>query len=458
MMSTSPIARLVSVANATKMFRALPKRTFTSSSPASNAKFSGFFNHNSNMNASTPFALRDGTIAARYNISRFAQQQQSQASRFFSSAASRPNVSASATSPFAKAAPATSSPFIQGQAIRGFSKRAWHTEHEAAHQAARDWHGAHAHAEHSGRKHMHEHWMRCGGFRGFHHHHHHRMMRRRRPVRFLFRMMFLSTVFIAVPAVVVFDAPYKTLAYVPLTVFGAGAALMLTGRLLFIALPVVAVGGAAAFWVTVMPSADTAKDLKKILKREENSGRYSTATSILGSDWEIQKAQPNEWFRWTFPERGDKKQLDKIDIRMTVFDPNNQSDRKEKSLEFMDKLKGFDGMENNCKKRKHRADCQLPENLMVKREGDQFLIQLEDDGEKLMDQKVAKKYLALGRIVDRAAKEMEAAQPGLSLGEQVVLVHKNKREDSFWSRWSPYGDLALRIPFNRTWVNDLNDL
>ncbi|KAG0001216.1 hypothetical protein BGZ79_004936 [Entomortierella chlamydospora] len=439
------------------MFRALPKRTFASSSPARDAKISGFFNHNSNMNASTPFSLRDGTIAARYNINQFGQQHQPQASRFFSSNTSRPSINTSTASPFAKAGSATSSPFIQGQAIRGFSKRAWR-DHEAAHQAAREyWHGAHAHAENSGR-HIREHWVRCGGFRGFHHHHHHRMMRGRRPVRFLFRMMLLSTVLIAVPAVVVFDAPCKTLAYVPLTVFGAGAALMLTGRILFIALPVVAVGGAVAFWMTVMPSANTAKDLKKLLKRDAKSSQYSTATSILGSDWEIQKAQPNEWFRWTFPERGDKKQLDKIDVRMTVFDPKDQSDLKEKSLEFMDKFKGFDGKEKRCRKGRFGDDCHIPENLVVKRDGDQFLIQMEDDGEKLMGQKAAKKYLALGRLVDRAAKEMENAHPGLNLGEQVVLVHKNKREDSFWSRWSPYGDLALRIPFNRTWVNDLRDL
>ncbi|KAF8979527.1 hypothetical protein BGZ46_005320 [Entomortierella lignicola] len=447
------MARLISVANATKMFRTLPKRTFASS-PSKNTKFSGFFNHSNNMNASA----RDGTIASRYNISRFSQQQQPQTSRFFSSfnAAAKPNLNTSTASPFQKAA---SSPFAQGQAVRGFSRRAWNSEHESAHQAAHEyWHGAHARGEHGAHRHMHEHWVRCGGFRGFHHHHH-RMMRRRSPKRFLFRMMFLSTVFIAVPAVIVFDAPYKTLAYVPLSVLGAGIALKLTGRLLYVALPVVAIGGAAAFWVTVMPSANTAKDLKEILKREENSGRYSTATSILGSDWEVQKAQPNEWFRWTFPEKGDKAQLDKVDIRMTVFDVNDQSDRKERSLELMDKFKGFNRFDEvkRCKKDKSGNDCHFPESLKVKREGDQFLIQMEDDGEKLMDQKMAKKYLALGRIVDRAAKEMEAAQPGLKLGEQVVLVHKSK-EDSFWSKWSPYGDLTLRIPFNRTWINDLSEL
>ncbi|KAF9102820.1 hypothetical protein BGX27_010846 [Mortierella sp. AM989] len=440
MISTSPIARLVSVANATKMFRALPKKTFTSSSPASNTRFSSFFTRNSSVNTPTLPSLRNEAIAARYNIGRFTQQQP-QPSRLFStsSAISRPKIITPTASPFVKRAP-TTSPFAQNQAVRNFSKKAWRAEHDHAHARI-------------------EHWGQCRGFGGYHHHHR-RMMRRRRP---LFRMMVLSTLFIAAPAVIFFDAPCKTLVYVPLTVFGAGVILKVAGSLMYIALPVVVVGAAAAFWVTVMPSANTAKDLKKILKREENSDRYSTATSLLGSDWEIQKAQPNEWFRWTFPERSSKKQLDKIDIRMTVFDPNDHSDRKEKSLGLMDKLKGFDGMDEvkrKCKSDKHggTAGCHIPDSLMVKREGDQFLIQLEDDGEKLMEQKMAKKYLALGRIVDRAAKEMESAQPGLKLGEQVVLVHKNKREDCFWSRWSPYGDLALRIPFNRTWVNDLNDL
>lgn len=86
---------------------------------------------------------------------------------------------------------------------------------------------------------------------------------------------------------------------------------------------------------------------------------------------------------------------------------------------------------------------------------------MEDDGAKMMDQPWAKKYLALGQIVDRAASEMEAARPGMKLGEQVVLVHKNDKrrggDDSFWRRWSPYGDLSVRIPFDRTWVKDLSD-
>lgn len=271
-------------------------------------------------------------------------------------------------------------------------------------------------------------------------------------MRNIFRMMVLSTLLLAVPAVVVFDAHNSTLVKVPLTVFGAGVVLMLAGKLVYVALPVLAVGGAAAFWVTTMPAASTVKDLGKILKREEKAGRYTSALSVLGSDWEIQRAQPNEWFRWSFPERGDKKQLDKIDIRMAVFDPNDHSDRKESAFKFLDKIDDSD-----CKHRKDKH-CGMTESLKIRRDGDHIVIQMEEYGENVMEQEVAKKYLALGRIVDKAAKEMEAAHPGLKLGEQVVLVHKNRdHKDSFWGQWSPYGDLSLRIPFNRTWVNDLRD-
>ncbi|KAF9988074.1 hypothetical protein BGZ65_012463 [Modicella reniformis] len=438
MMSSSPMARLVSVANATRLFRAISKQTFASTS-ANNAKSFGFFTHSNNE-----------AIASRYNTGHFAHQPQQPLSSFFSTSSSgaRYNIKPSSSTLFTRATTATSSPFFQGQAIRGFSRRAWKAEHESFSQAAHDcWYG---------------HRAAHGGFRGFHHHHHY-MMRRRRPMRFIFRMMVLSTVLVAIPAIMVFDAPCSTLAKVPLTVFGVGVVLMLAGRLVYIALPVLAIGGATMFWVTTMPAANTVKDLKKILEREERAGRYTTALSILGSDWEIQRAQPNEWFRWTFPERGDKKQLDKIDIRIAIFDSNDYNDHRESALKLLDKFEdmNMNEMKRRCKHRqdKHDIDCSLMESLKLKRDGDQVVIQMEEDGEKLMEQKFAKKYLNLGRIVDKAAKEMEAARPGLNLGEQVVLVRKNRgyNRDSFWSRWSPYGDLSLRIPFNRTWVNDLSD-
>ncbi|KAF9286561.1 hypothetical protein BGZ68_002804 [Mortierella alpina] len=313
---------------------------------------------------------------------------------------------------------------------------------------------------------MHDFWRRCG-HRGYHYHHH---IRRRRPARFLFRMMVLSTVLVAVPAVMIFDAPSKTLALVPLTVAGVGGALMLTGRLLYVALPIMAVGGAAVFWCTTMPAANTVKDLKKILDRDAKGGRYnSSALSALGSNWEIQSAKNDEWFRWTFPEMGDPKSLDKVDIRMAVFDPNDHSDRKYRVMKFLDKLHDEDDVEGRkrrfkqCNKNKRMGDdksCSVEvEDFELKRDGDHLTVHLEVDGEEMMNQKWAKKYLALGQIVDRAAKEIEAAHPGMRLGDQVVLVHKkNTDNDSCWSRWSPYGDLSLRIPFDRTWVNDLSEM
>ncbi|KAF8938547.1 hypothetical protein EDD21DRAFT_372890 [Dissophora ornata] len=438
-------SRLFSVGNATKLLRALPQRTFTSSSTsaANCSKFSGIFTQNTS-----------GAMAARHNLERFANQsQQPQTSRLFSSASFQP---------FAKAAPTASSPFLQGQAVRGFrdfSRRTWHAEQESAHQAANDWWRGARGDKHDFHKHIHDHWQKHGGMRGYHCHHRHGM-RRRRPIRFLFRMAFLSTILVAVPAVVALDAPKSTLAYVPLTVFGTGAALLLTGRLLYVFLPVAAVGGAAYFWACTMPAATTVKDLKKILKRDENAGRYTTALSILGSEWEVQKARPDEWFRWTFPERGDKKQLDKIDIRMTVFDPKDQSNRKERALRKLDLFQAMDKRdiaERSLKCHKGKtAEFNLPESLTIKRDGDRVEIKMEEDGEKVMEQKVAKQYLAIGRVVDKAAKEIEAAS-GLKLGEQVVLVHKSKNRDAFWSGWAPYGDLELRIPFDRTWVNDLGD-
>jgi hypothetical protein len=286
--------------------------------------------------------------------------------------------------------------------------------------------------------------------------------------------------------VMIFDAPCKTLVVVPLTVGGAGLALMLTGRFLYIVLPIFAIGGAAMFWATTMPAANTIKDLQKILQRDEMSsgGRYTpTALSALGADWEVQPARPDEWFRWTFPtttisaKSGSKpdaaSSLDKLSVRMAILDPHDQSERKVKTMKFLDKLQ--DNKEMSCKMRRHfkehadsdpnshHRECgRMLESLKIQRDGDHILVQMEDDGAKIMDQPWAKKYLTLGQIVDRAASEMEAARPGMKLGEQVVLVHKSDKrrnggEDSFWRRWSLYGDLSLRIPFDRTWVKDLSD-
>ncbi|KAG0255677.1 hypothetical protein BG011_004975 [Mortierella polycephala] len=454
MLSSIPIKRLVTVTNATKLFR----RTLTSSNNPL-----GFFSHSTNsLRTATPSTRHYDILASPCHLGKFGQQSPI---RFFS----RSVMASSVTPAFARATvkATTTSPFVQGQAVRGFCRKAWRAEHEAHINTARDaWTGAFAHNRDI-QKHAHAHWRRWGGgFRGYHHSHDHRHhMRRRGPMRFLWRMMFLSTVFVAVPAILVFDAPTKALVLVPLTVAGVGGALILTGRLLFILLPLMAVGGAAVFWMTTMPAASTVKDLKKILDRDAMAGRHTSALSVLGPNWQVQSARPDEWFRWTFPEMGDKDALDKIDIRMTVFDPNDYSDRKFKTMWMVDRVSSEDHKDEfkrRCKKNKGRDGeddrYALLKNLNLRREGDHFLIQMEEDGERIMDQKWAKKYLALGQLVDRAAKEMETAQPSLKLGDQVVLVHNSRdHEDSFWGRWSPFGGISVRIPFSRTWVQDLSD-
>ncbi|KAK3846840.1 MAG: hypothetical protein J3R72DRAFT_432524 [Linnemannia gamsii] len=499
--ASSPMARLVSVANATRLLRTLPKRTFftsPSSAASPTAKFNGFFNSSSSYNR---FASSTSTSTP---LSRFAAQKFQQPRSFSSSrfATTSPSTATAATK--------SKSPLNPTQSVRNYSHHSWHGEHHEGRRAG--WFGGrfgrHHHREATAaaaaavkaaglngpkleaevHKHIRDTWH-YGCRRGYHHHpfHHNR---RYRPRRFLFRMMVLSTVLVAVPMVMIFDAPCSTLAYVPLTVGGAGLALMLTGRLLYIALPILAIGGAGMFWATTMPAANTIKDLKKILERDEKAsgyGRYTpTALSALGGDWEIQPARPDEWFRWTFPttastsatkstDKPDASSLDKLSVRMAILDPHDQSDRKLKTMKFLDKLQDNKDMSHKMKRHfkehadshsnnTHHKECgQMLESLQVHRDGDHILIQMEDDGAKMMDQPWAKKYLTLGQIVDRAASEMEAARPGMKLGEQVVLVHKNSqgrrgdKEDSFWRRWSPYGDLSLRIPFDRTWVKDLSD-
>ena len=492
--ASNPVARLVSVANATRLLRTLPKRSFTSTSPsATSAKFNGLFNSSSPYNR---FAAAAPSSASTTPLSRFVAQssQKFQQPRFFSSSPLGPSAAASKV-------PKSSSPLKQDQSVRNYSHHSWHGEpHEgrraawfgrfgrhhrggdataAAGKAAAGHHGAKVEAE--VHRHIRDSWN-YGCRRGYHHHPFHH--RRYRPRRFLFRMMVLSTVLVAVPMIMIFDAPCNTLVYVPLTVGGAGLALMLTGRLLYIALPIFAISGAVMFWATTMPAANTIKDLKKILERDEKSsgnGRYTpTALSALGTDWEVQPARPDEWFHWTFPTafsstsksgKPDAASLDKLSVRMAILDPHDQSERKAKTMKFLDKLQDKkeiskmrrhfkDHADSDTTNPHHRECSRMLESLKVQRDGDHILVQMEDDGAKMMDQPWAKKYLALGQIVDRAASEMEAARPGMKLGEQVVLVHKSDKrrgEDSFWRRWSPYGDLSVRIPFDRTWVKDLSD-
>ncbi|KAF9583490.1 hypothetical protein BGW38_009345 [Lunasporangiospora selenospora] len=349
----------------------------------------------------------------------------------------------------------SASPLTLSQSVRHFSRRAWQAEHEAPHQAARNaWSGRHGWDAEQW-CHFHDHWKK--GWGGSRHHYHHHHMRKRRTSRFIFRMMLLSTLFVAIPAVVVFDAPKSTLVKVPLTVGAVlGVGMFLTRNLFYVVLPIATVGGAIAFWTFYMPVSSSVKDLEKVLKRDQRDP-HASALTLLGPEWRIERARPDEWFRWSFPEAGDAKALDKVDIRMAVFDPSDDdSSVKTKTLEYFDRFtdkKQFQKMQERC--RESKKDMVVIDNFNFERRGNHVSIKMEDDGVKIMDQDCSKKYLQLGKIVDRAAKEMESS--GHRLGNQVVLVHTNLN-DSSWNHWSPYGGLALRIPFDRTWVQDLSDL
>jgi len=202
----------------------------------------------------------------------------------------------------------------------------------------------------------------------------------------------------------------------------------------------------------------------------------------LGSGWEIQPARSDEWFRWTFPETAGAQ--DKISIRMGVFDPNDHSERKENTFKWLDRIgdngddEYYEDKDGNGTATKHRSTSSSTssspsrsshfeirnnsntyasvENMSVIRQNDHFLIEIEDNGAKLLSQKWGKKYLELAQVVDRAASEMEAADGELTLGNQVVLAQRRKG-DSFWDKISIHGDLALRIPVDRQWVHDVSD-
>ncbi|KAG0286072.1 hypothetical protein BGZ97_007566 [Linnemannia gamsii] len=286
--------------------------------------------------------------------------------------------------------------------------------------------------------------------------------------------MVISTAVVTLPAILLFGAPVVSLILVPIAVGGIiGGAIFLTGSLLFLVLPLVAVGGATAFWFISMPASMTVRELNQIIKRSKTDG-YSTALGALGSDWEIQTARSDEWFKWTFPRTAGA--LDKINIRMGVFDPNDHSERKENTFKWLDRLRDYgddsDDEVNNSNNNKHIRKASSSskshfeihnnsatfavENLSVVRQHDHVLIEIEDDGAKLLNQKWGRKFVELAQIVDRAASEMEVTTPGLKLGDQVVLVQR-RRNDSFWDKISIHGDLALRIPIDRQWVHDVTD-
>ncbi|KAF9348513.1 hypothetical protein BGX26_000093 [Mortierella sp. AD094] len=436
------MARIVSLANATKLARTLPFRTIVSTSSASVqeqgfTRMAGFFHNNAHI-------AKTESLAARYNLSKvFAQRQQPQHGNFTFFSARSSSLSSSAA-----AVPGVQS--FQRQTVRGFSHqrnslltRNAFTKPSFPQTIQRQQRRAYSSSK-------------------------------RRPFRFVFKMMLISSALVALPLIVVFGAPVLSLVFIPLAVGGiVGGALLLAGGVLFFVVPIVAVGGAVTFWFFAMPVAVTAGDLNKVLKRAKKQASSDSplgptpALTALGPDWEIQKSKSGEWFRWEFP-RSDNE-LDRIDIRMAVFDPNDNSDRKHNGLKWLN-IKDSDDNDNDNDNDKHNksgkkdhVNLQLRnnsekfsvENLVVRREDDYVVIQIEDDGAKLLSQKWGKKYLELAKLVDRAATELESTQ-GLKLGSQVVLVRKEDHS-SFWNKFSLCGDIAPRIPFDRTWVHDVTD-
>ncbi|KAF9936202.1 hypothetical protein BGZ67_002598 [Mortierella alpina] len=290
--------------------------------------------------------------------------------------------------------------------------------------------------------------------------------KRRRPFRFLFKVMAVSAALVAAPAVLIFGAPVASLIFVPIAVGGlVGGIFLLTGGLLVLVLPIVTIGGAITLGAIFMPAMSVVGDLNKILKRasDQTTDGHTRALTALGPEWEIQPANAGEeWFRWTFP--ANKLALDKVSVRLAVFDPQDMSGRKQNAFRFLDKVseggQDKDGESSVIKKSgrfevRNNSSAFSVQNMSVRRERDHLLIEMEDDGAKLLDQKWGRRYLELAQIVDRAASELEAEQLGLQLGDQVVLVKKDR--NSFWSKFSPYGNLNVRVPFSRIWVHDVAD-
>ncbi|KAG0241997.1 hypothetical protein BGW41_004980 [Actinomortierella wolfii] len=368
--------------------------------------------------------------------------------------------------------PAFTSPFFNTSARTASSTSKSATS--AAASATRGFCGGRSRYDPSWQQHMdvwkkwHKHHMR------WYHGHHHYAHRPRRFFRGLFRAIVWSTAIIAIPAVIVFGASTALpILFVPIAV---GGALFFAGGMVFFILPVVLVGGAIAFFTFSMPAAIALKDVGKIFKRDKKNGEFTSALGVLGKDWEIQPAGKDEYFHWTFPTN--RQPLDKVEVRVAVFDPEDDSRRKRKTLKWFDRFideinndnrrsgdsdnDGEDGYTSKRASRKSNFEYRNskwdddfgPKDLTLRRDGNHIEIKFEDDGEKIMKSKFGKKYLKLGQIVDRAASEIEARE-GRKLGDQVVLVRKGRRDSCCW--WTPYGDVALRIPFSRQWVHDLSD-
>ncbi|KAG0343120.1 hypothetical protein BG004_005478 [Podila humilis] len=293
---------------------------------------------------------------------------------------------------------------------------------------------------------------------------------KRRPFRFLFKWLTVSSAVVAIPAAFVFGPAALSILAIPLGVgVIVGSALVFSGGFLFIVLPGLAIASVAAFWTMSLPAAMLFRELDQIIKRDRK-GHYTTALSALGSEWTVEASRPDEYFLWTFPK--DESQLDKAEIRMAIFDPNDNSGRKQrmaKLFEFVDRDSKDDILtevsekgqaiklknNSNVEYRNSSSNCDSTHNLEVRRVGDHVEIKLQDDGAKMMKQKWVSKYVELGKVVDRAASETEQMQ-GVTLGNQVVLVHR-KASDWHWDKFSIYGHLAPRIPFDRRWIHDVAD-
>ncbi|KAF8981983.1 hypothetical protein BGZ46_001990 [Entomortierella lignicola] len=420
------ITRIVSLANATKLVRTLPYRTIVSSSKnlsqgQSFSRMTEFFNNN---NHSHIAKTANESLATRYNLSKaFTQYQHFR------------NFTSGGVQSF------------QRQAPRGFSHqraalltRNALTKSPRSSQATQPYQ-LRAYSQQSGK--------------------------RRRPLRFVLKTMLISTALIALvvlPAVFVYGAPVVFVLFIALAVESiVGGALFLSAAgFLFFVIPITLIGGVITFWFFAMPAAVTTGDLNKIIKRakKEVSTSLTPALAALGPDWEIQKSKPDEWFQWKYPRN--KKELDKISIRMAVFDPNDNSDRKNYTAKWIESITDKDAKHSSSKKRNasfqfrnQSANFSINDFVMT-RENDHVLIKIEDDGAKLLSQKWGQRYLDLAKIVGRAATELESTQPGLKLGNQIVLVRKESSH-SFWNKFSLCGDINLRIPFDRTWIHDVTD-
>ncbi|KAF9423463.1 hypothetical protein BGZ94_008276 [Podila epigama] len=289
----------------------------------------------------------------------------------------------------------------------------------------------------------------------------------RRPFPSLFKWLAISSAIITIPAMFLFGPGALIVVLFPLgivTMLGTG--LVFAGTIFFIGLPLALIAGGISLSVIGLPAATVYKDLDNIITRSHQDD-YLTAISVLGTEWTVEPARPDEFFHCGSSMASrifkDGKTPDKMHIRMTVFDPTEKSIRKTRTFDQLSFGKDKDdnmGAERDVatakSERQHHREVEMRnnssfglDNLEIRRKGDKVEITLEDDFEKMMKRPMLQKYVALGKVVDRAASEVEQMQ-GMQLGNQVVLVRK--KPDSIWTRMSFYGDLVPQIPFDRNWI------